>query len=160
MDEPELVRAIENQGGLVVYEDTCFGARYYEEPVSVEGDPLTRIAERYFYRLPCARMGNSFHGRYDHLMKIRDEYKAEGLIVQRLNHCLLNAGHSFLFNLRSKAGNTPTLLLDREYLTRGYGQINTRVQAFIESIESMRSSGSLPSGSPDSDKRKDAIAKG
>ena len=56
MDEPEFVKAIEDQGGLVVYEDTCFGARYYEEPVSREGDPLTRIAERYFYRLPCARI--------------------------------------------------------------------------------------------------------
>lgn len=145
MDEPELIKAIEDQGGLVVYEDTCFGARYYEELVTEEGDPLTRIAERYFYRLPCARTADSFAKRYDNLMKILDEYNAEGLIVQRLNHCLLNAGHSFLFNLKTKAEGPPTLILDREYLARGYGQINTRVQAFIERIESIKRTGVNPS---------------
>jgi benzoyl-CoA reductase subunit C len=148
MDEPEFIKAIEAQGGLVVYEDTCFGARYYEEPVSEEGDPLTRIAERYFYRLPCARMEDSFPPRYENLLKMVDDLKAEGLIVQRLNHCLLNAGHSFLFNLKAKAGEIPTLFIEREYLGRGYGQISTRVQAFIERIESMKSGGRVPSEDP------------
>ena len=138
MDEPEFVAAIEKQGGLVVYEDTCFGARYYEERVGEDGDPVTRIAERYFYRLPCARMEDSFEKRYANLNKIREDYNVDGTIVQRLNHCLLNSGHTFMFNRRAKADGTPTLLLDREYLSQGYGQINTRVQAFIERIEAGR----------------------
>ena len=84
MDEPEFVKIIEDQGGLVVYEDTCFGARYYEEPVSEEEDPLNSIANRYFYRIPCARMGNSFDRRYENLEKIYREFKAEGIISQIL----------------------------------------------------------------------------
>lgn len=141
MDEPEFVKVIEEQGGLVVYEDTCFGARYYEEPVSEDGDPLLKIAERYFYRIPCARMANSFARRYDNLKIVCKEFKADGIIAQHIVHCLLNAGHTFLFNLRAKAGGAPTLLLDRECGTRGYGQIRTRVQAFLESIEAKSSKG-------------------
>ncbi len=136
MDEPELVAAIENQGALVVYEDTCFGARYYEEPVAEDGDPLTSIAQRYFFRMPCARMEASMDKRYENLKKISPDYNTNGYIVQRLNHCILNSGHTFVFNRKAKSDGTPLLILDREYLSRGYGQINTRVQAFIESLES------------------------
>jgi benzoyl-CoA reductase/2-hydroxyglutaryl-CoA dehydratase subunit BcrC/BadD/HgdB len=136
MDEPEFVKAIEDQGGLVVYEDTCFGGRYYEELVSEDGDPLTRIAERYFYRMPCARTDDSFPRRYENLKKQMKEFGAKGIVVQRINHCILNAGHSFLFSQKAKEDGTPILIIDREYLAHGYGQVKTRVQAFIESIES------------------------
>ena len=138
MDEPDFVAAVEKQGGIVVYEDTCFGARYYEQPVEEDGDPLTRIAERYFYRLPCARMEDNFNRRYANLKNVRADYQADGFIVQRLNHCLLNAGHAFIFNRQAKSDKTPTLIIDREYLAQGYGQISTRVQAFIEHIEAGR----------------------
>jgi len=138
MDEPEFVKVIEEQGGLVVYEDMCFGARYYEEPVREEGDPLTRIAERYFYRIPCARMGNGFDKRYENLKMIRKEFNAEGIISQLIVHCILNAGLSFQFKRKVKSDEIPLLILDRECRMKGYGQIKTRVQAFIESIESKR----------------------
>ena len=136
MDEPEFVKIIEDQGGLVVYEDTCFGARYYEEPVSEEEDPLNSIANRYFYRIPCARMGNSFDRRYENLEKIYREFKAEGIISQILVHCILNSGFSFQLKRKAKTSEISTLLLDRECRMKGYGQMKTRVQAFIESIES------------------------
>lgn len=141
MDEPEFVKVIEEQGGMVVYEDTCFGARYYEEPVEEGGDPLSKIAERYFYRMPCARMANSFDKRYESLKTVCKEYKAEGIIAQYIVHCLLNAGEAWLINMRAKAGETPALILDRECGMRGYGQIKTRVQAFIESIEAKSGKG-------------------
>lgn len=141
MDEPEFVKTIEEQGGLVVYEDTCFGARYYEELVSEDGDPLTNIAKRYFYRMPCARMANKFDKRYDNLKAVCNKYEAEGIIAQYLVHCLLNAGEAFLINMRAKEGEIPTLILDRECRTGGYGQLKTRVQAFIESIEAKSAKG-------------------
>jgi benzoyl-CoA reductase subunit C len=136
IDEPEFIKIIEEQGGLVVCEDVCFGALYYEDLVSEEGDPLTKIAERYFYRVPCARMVNGFPARYEHLERLKRDFLADGVIAQRLKFCIINAG--YLHNLRHRAriNELPTLFLEREYLASGIGQIRTRVQAFIESIES------------------------
>jgi len=136
LDEPEFLKVIEDQGGLVVYEDTCFGARFYEELVSEDGDPLSKIAERYFYRVPCARMVNSFPVRYENVAQIMRDFHADGLIAQRMKQCIINAGHLYNFTRRGKSNGIPTLVLDREYLAGGYGQVKTRVQAFIENIES------------------------
>ena len=135
IDEPEFIKIIEEQGGLVVGEDICFGSFYHEDLVSEEGDPLTKIAERYFYRVPCARMVNGFPARYEHLERMKRDFQADGVIAQRLKFCIINAG--YLHNLRHRAriNEIPTLFLEREYLASGIGQVRTRVQAFIESIE-------------------------
>ncbi|MFH1117422.1 MAG: 2-hydroxyacyl-CoA dehydratase family protein [Pseudomonadota bacterium] len=143
LDEPEFLKAIEEQGGLVVYEDTCFGARFYEELVAEDGDPLDKIAERYFYRVPCARMFNSFSPRYANIERIKQAYKADGLIAQRMKQCVINAGHLYNFIRRGRENGLPTLVLDREYLAGGYGQVKTRVQAFIENIESKSKKGAV-----------------
>ncbi|MBI5252515.1 MAG: 2-hydroxyacyl-CoA dehydratase [Desulfomonile tiedjei] len=141
LDEPEFLKVMEDQGGLVVYEDTCFGARFYEEQVPEEGDPLTKIAERYFYRVPCARMVNSFPARYANVEQIMTDFHADGLIAQRIKQCIVNAGHLYNFTRRGRSNGMPTLVLDREYLAGGYGQVKTRVQAFIENIESKSKKG-------------------
>lgn len=136
LDEPDFVKLIEDQGGMVVYEDTCFGARHYEDLVSEDGDPLTQIAERYFYKVPCGRMVNSFAPRYKNIEQIMKDYQADGIISQRIMHCIVNANHAYHFSRRSKTTEIPTLVLDREYLGGSQGQMKTRVQAFIENIES------------------------
>jgi benzoyl-CoA reductase subunit C len=135
IDEPEFIKIIEEQGGLVVCEDVCFGALSYEDLVSEEGDPLTKIAERYFYRMPCARMVNGFPTRYEHLRRMMRDFQADGLIAQRLKFCIINAGYLYNLRRRARIDEIPTLLLEREYLATGIGQVRTRVQAFIESIE-------------------------
>lgn len=135
IDEPEFIKIIEEQGGLVVCEDVCFSSLYYEDLVSEEGDPLTRIAERYFYRIPCARMVNGFPTRYEHLEQMKRDFKADGVIAQRLKFCIINAGYLYNLRHRARTDEIPTLVLEREYLTSGIGQVRTRVQAFIESIE-------------------------
>jgi benzoyl-CoA reductase/2-hydroxyglutaryl-CoA dehydratase subunit BcrC/BadD/HgdB len=52
-----------------------------------------------------------------------------------MRYCDLWAGQ--LVHLRKvlKEANIPLLNLDREYMLGGIGQLRTRVQAFIESIE-------------------------
>ncbi|MCL4439843.1 MAG: 2-hydroxyacyl-CoA dehydratase family protein [Firmicutes bacterium] len=143
MDEPEFVKIIEDQGAIVVYDDVCCGSRYYEDLVSEEGDPLTKIAERYVYRVPCARTMNSFADRYNHIQQAKKDFRADGMIYQRMMFCVANGGYMQILrhNLRTDENAIPTLFLEREYQTSGRGQISTRVQAFIESIESKAKGG-------------------
>lgn len=137
LDEPDFIKIIEDQGGLVIYDDTCFGSRYYQNLISEEGDPLENIAARYLYKVPCARFLNSFSPRYENLMDVAKNYQADGIIFQRLTFCVANGGHMQMLTHVAKTDETavPVLFLDREYLASGSGQIKTRVQAFIESVE-------------------------
>ncbi|MCL4442153.1 MAG: 2-hydroxyacyl-CoA dehydratase family protein, partial [Firmicutes bacterium] len=143
LDDPEFIKIIEDQGGLVVYDDYCFGSRCYEGFVSEEGDPLTKIAERYLSTVPCAGIMDSFSYRYDHLQQARKDFRADGMIFQRLTFCVSNGSYIPVLRHCSKTDENaiPTLYLEREYGSGGRGQVSTRVQAFIESIESKATGG-------------------
>lgn len=145
VDEPEFIKIIEDQGGLVVYDDYCFGARYYEELVSEAGDPLTEITRRYLFRVPCARFMGGFKPRYDNLQRAKKEYGADGIIFQRMAFCAPHSGLALDFSVQAKKdeNSMPMLFMDREYLGSGTGQVRTRVQAFIERIESSRGEGRI-----------------
>lgn len=143
LDEPEFIRVIEEQGGLVVYDDVCFGSFFYNNLVSEEGDPLDNLVDRYLNKSTCARMVNTFNSRNQHLREIMIEYKADGIIFQRIKFCITNGGLSHNFMNSSRIDGVPTLNLDREYLAGGSGQLKTRVQAFIESIESRSKRGAV-----------------
>jgi benzoyl-CoA reductase subunit C len=145
VDEPEFIKIIEDQGGLVVYDDYCFGSRYYEELVSQVGDPLTEITKRYVLRVPCARFKGGFMTRYNNLQRAKKEYGADGVIFQRMAFCTPHSGLALDFSVQAKKdeNSMPMLFMDREYLGGGTGQVKARVQAFIERIESSKGEGRL-----------------
>ncbi|OGO01266.1 MAG: hypothetical protein A2Y72_03835 [Chloroflexi bacterium RBG_13_53_26] len=135
MDEPEYLAAIEQQGALSVAEMVCFGQRSFGGPVeSGPGDPLERIARQRFFQVPCARMVECFDEQFSELMKRMKEYKADGIIFQRMKFCDPWAGDAHNLYWRMKEAGIPFLSLDREYRVTAAGQVKTRVQAFLEQM--------------------------
>lgn len=55
VDNLELLKVVEQDGGMVVTDDTCTGTRYfYGTTPTVDGDPIEAIADRYLLsRSPC-----------------------------------------------------------------------------------------------------------
>ncbi len=137
-DEPDYIEVLEGQGAQIVGEFVCFGARAYKEMVDTRGDPLENISRRYFYHVPCVRMGEKFHDRFEILKEMIREFDAEGLVFQRLKFCQLwgSENHNMLDFCRKEG--IPMLSLEREYGVISTGQIKTRVQAFLEKIEEQR----------------------
>jgi benzoyl-CoA reductase/2-hydroxyglutaryl-CoA dehydratase subunit BcrC/BadD/HgdB len=134
LDEPQFIRNIEEQGGQVVADDVCFAIRSYWDLVSENGDPWKNILRRYLFHVPCARMVGAISERAAFLTRLVQDFKADGIIFQRMKFCDIWAGESHNMFWRMKKAGIPILVLDREYLVPASGQVQTRVQAFLESM--------------------------
>ncbi len=138
LDDPEYVRIIEDQGGLVVTDSTCYGTRLMWVQVDeTEEDPVRSLARYYVQTRPaCPRMYGNQPERIAFTRKMAEEFRVDGIIGERLQFCdnWLVEHYMTQYDLREH-GDIPFLRLDREYILSGKGQIKTRVQAFLETME-------------------------
>lgn len=137
LDNPEYIKIIEDQGGLVVTDFNSYGSKYFTGLVKENGDPYLELVRRYLTKIPGPRMIDEITGhktRLDHLKRLIKEYSVDGVILQKLMMCELHAGENYLFVQELEDLGVPTLNLEREYLLTGVGQLKTRVQAFMESL--------------------------
>jgi len=139
LTNPEFVKFIEDQGGLVVTDELCTSTRYWGDPVVLEESrPLTEaISRRYLNNFPCARMLPS-EERFNRIVKAALEFRVDGVISETIRYCVPYAHDLPLLRKRLAEYDIPVLALDIEYGTSGSGQIRTRVQAFIEMLEARR----------------------
>lgn len=76
--------------------------------------------------------------RFNRVLELTRDFRVEGVISQIIRYCVTYAHDLPLLSEILKAQGIPTLSLDVEYGTSGSGQIQTRVQAFLEMIEAKR----------------------
>lgn len=133
LDNPAWVRVAEELGGLVVADGLCFGARMFWDLVEKNKDPLTALARRYYRRWPCPRVADP-KGRQQRIHQMVSQWRVDGLIGERLVFCQPWGAERVTTTLESRQSGLPCLWLDREYLPGGFGQMKTRIQAFLESL--------------------------
>jgi bzd-type benzoyl-CoA reductase N subunit len=139
LTNPAFVRSIEDQGALVVTDELCTSTRYWSDPVVLDGQgpPLRSISRRYLNNFPCARMFPSDE-RFNRIAGLARDFRVDGVISQIIRYCVPYAHDLPLLTERLKEQGIPTLALDVEYGTPGSGQIQTRVQAFLEMLETRK----------------------
>lgn len=139
LDDPEYINIIEEQGGLVVTDSNCFGSRLFWVNVDeAESDPVRALAKYYVQDRPtCPRTYGSQPERMEFTRTLAREFNVDGIIGERLLYCdnWLVEHYMTKFDLKEHGANMPFLALDREYILSGKGQIKTRVQAFLETME-------------------------
>ena len=139
LTNPEFINCIEEQGGLVVTDELCTSTRYWGDPIVLEGakSPLEAIARRYLNNFPCARMFPSDE-RFKRIIDYALDFRVEGVVSEIIRYCVPYAHDLPLLTKRLQEHGIPVLALDVEYGTSGSGQVQTRVQAFLEMIEAKR----------------------
>lgn len=137
LDSPEYVKVIEDQGGLVVADSLCFGSRTIWKDVDENAsDPLTALAQYYVADRPsCARMYTRYGERVEYVRNMIRDFKVDGVIFVRLTFCELWGFEQYSLENDFKQLNIPLLCMDREYAQIGVGQLRTRIQAFLETLE-------------------------
>jgi benzoyl-CoA reductase/2-hydroxyglutaryl-CoA dehydratase subunit BcrC/BadD/HgdB len=65
-----------------------------------------------------------------------NDFNVDGVVFQRIRYCDLWGGQLLYLEKEMKESNIPMLSIDREYSLGAVGQLRTRVQAFLERIES------------------------
>jgi benzoyl-CoA reductase/2-hydroxyglutaryl-CoA dehydratase subunit BcrC/BadD/HgdB len=82
-------------------------------------------------------MLDGYPRRLASLVEAVNEHRVDGIICERLKFCDLWGGEVEMLRRSVKQElQVPFLVLERDYLTAsGVGQLRTRVQAFLETLE-------------------------
>lgn len=134
-DDPAYYQIIEDLGGLIVTDSLCLGSRSFWQSVEMEEDLMLGLARSYLRQPSCANMTDQVAGRVDFIKEMVKDFSVDGVIFQRIRYCDLWGGQLLYVTDKLKESSIPMLSLEREYATEGAGQVQTRVQAFLESIE-------------------------
>ncbi len=134
LDDPDYVKVIEEQGAAVVGDYLDYGARNFMDLVDEDEPPMEAIARRYILRASCPRMYDALPDRVSRIEGLIESQGAQALILEGIKFCDL-WGYDNHFLTKAFEERLPVLVLEKEYLTGGVGQLRTRIQAFIERVE-------------------------
>ena len=140
LDNPDYTKLIEECGAIVVADRYCYGSLPSREQISIEDGetPLHAIARHYLTTSQCPRFMHydRSYARKAYLAQLAKEYKAAGIIVNQMKFCEYWSYEKILAtDILTKDFGIPTIGIEREYSLSSAGQLRTRIQAFIESLE-------------------------
>jgi benzoyl-CoA reductase/2-hydroxyglutaryl-CoA dehydratase subunit BcrC/BadD/HgdB len=134
----KLPALVERAGAVIVGEESCVGERGIANLTPTTGDTvdalIDNIVDRY-WRINCAIFTPN-HARRDDIRRMASDYNADGVIHYSLQFCQPYQIESNLVERDLDAGDTPVLRIDTDYGAEDVEQLRTRVEAFVESIES------------------------
>ena len=149
MEDSGFIKLVEETGAYVCADRFCFGSLpgRAEIPLNDSEDALTQVCRHYVKMGQCPRQMNmeKVYGRKAYVNQIAKDYKADGIIYEQVKFCDPWAYERLLGStmLREDYGY-PVLSVDRPYnIASSVGQMRTRVQAFVESIEIKKIQGGL-----------------
>ncbi|MGX8692960.1 MAG: 2-hydroxyacyl-CoA dehydratase family protein [Clostridia bacterium] len=143
IDDPSLTKLIEGCGALVVSDRYCFGSTPGREVIELndEEDVLWQICRHYMEVSECARYisDEKVMQRRKTADRLAKEFKAEGIIYEQMKYCdYWGFERALVSHIMHDEYGWPVLSIDRLYNNGNSGQLRTRVQAFVESLEIKR----------------------
>jgi benzoyl-CoA reductase subunit C len=134
LDNPALIKMIEEEDGVVVVDDLCNTIRNFWYAIEPNDDPLEAIYA-YMNKRPLCACIHPTEGRLDYLNELVDTFDVEAVIYFNLKYCHPFLYEAPLFAKALKERDIPTNILEVGHDMSGHGQLRTRVQAFIEMLE-------------------------
>ena len=143
VDDLGFTKLIEDSGAFIVADRFCFGSTPGREEIILndEEDALMQVCRHYLEVSECPRfMSNEkISQRRETADRLAREYGAEGIIFEQIKFCDFWAFERALAShVQEVEYGHPVLSIDRPYNARSSGQLRTRMQAFVESLEIKR----------------------
>lgn len=143
IDDPSLTKLIEGCGALVVSDRYCFGSTPGREVIELKDDEdaLRQICLHYMEVSECARYisDEKVLQRRVTADRLAREFNAEGVIYEQMKYCdYWGFERALASHVLAEEYGWPVLSIDRLYNNGNSGQLRTRVQAFVESLEIKR----------------------
>lgn len=124
---------IENSGGVIVCQDDCGGERTQSLLVDEEADDILRAISDRYLQINCSVMTTN-NGRLEHMKKMIEKYKVDGVIDVVLHAChTFNVESARVADMLAKEG-VPYMKIETDYSESDSGQIETRIAAFLEML--------------------------
>ncbi len=139
-DDPDFIKLIEGCGALVVADRHCYGSLEARQHIDIKDgeDPLTAVARHYLLTSQCARFmeQQEMRRRKKVLADYAKEYKADGIIVESNKFCEYWSFERMIDTIvLPRDFGYPVCSIEKEYINTASGQLRTRFQAFVESVE-------------------------
>ncbi len=143
VDDLTLTKLIEDCGVMIVADRYCFGSIPGREVIELNDteDVLTQICRHYLQTSECPRFmsNDKVQQRFKTVDRLVKEYNAEGIIYEQIKFCdFWGFERALASHVLSKDFGHNVLSIDRPYVSRSSGQLRTRIQAFVESLEIKR----------------------
>ena len=140
IDDPNLIKLIESCGALVVADRYCYGSFPGRQEIELteHEDALTQVCRWYLQNTECPRQSALHRVKYrnDHVAQLVKDFKADGAIYEQMKFCTYWSYERVIASqIMPRDYGIHILSIDRPYISGQSGQLRTRVQAFVESIE-------------------------
>ncbi|MBU0481553.1 MAG: 2-hydroxyacyl-CoA dehydratase family protein [Proteobacteria bacterium] len=127
---------LETAGAVVVNEESCIGTRYFKDLIDEEQTEIDRqlevLTDRYM-QIDCSCFTPNDE-RVDQVLKEYRSSKAQGILHYSLQFChTYNIEEIKIREMCEKEG-IPYLSIETDYSPEDVGQLQTRIEAFLEQI--------------------------
>lgn len=130
----KVIRAVEENGGIVVTYESCSGAKSIDKEVDEDNPDVYDALARRYLNIGCSVMTPN-PNRLELLGRLIDEYKVDGVLEMTLQACHTYNVESY--NIRkfvTEEKEIPYLAVETDYSQADVAQLNTRIAAFIEML--------------------------
>jgi benzoyl-CoA reductase/2-hydroxyglutaryl-CoA dehydratase subunit BcrC/BadD/HgdB len=132
----KLPAIVERTGAVIVGEESCIGERGTQFLTADTGrtveELMDAIVDRYF-KIDCAIFTPN-PSRVEHIMRMVKDLGAHGVIHYGLQFCSPYQIEAGPVEKRLEQEGIPTLRIDTDYGQEDVGQLQTRVEAFVERL--------------------------
>ena len=140
IDDPEFTKLLETCGAMVVADRYCFGSFPSRERIEIQDGETAfdAICRHYLHWNQCARFmsGDKIDQRHAEVKRLVDEFHADGVIYENMKFCEFWSYEKVLAShILTEEMGVPCCTIEKEYALGSIGQLRTRFQAFVESLE-------------------------
>ena len=140
VDDPAFTKLLEDCGAYVCADRYCYGSIPGREQIELrEGEStLTAVARHYLTTSQCPRFMNKEKQlqRRQCLKDLVRDYNADGILYLQMKFCEFWSYERVMgVHDMNVVENIPCIGVEKEYTMASAGQLRTRFQAFVESIE-------------------------
>jgi benzoyl-CoA reductase subunit C len=133
IEEPEVLRILEESGGMVVADDLCTGLRNFVPAYGKGDDPVEQLIDRTMNRFPCPSRASA-EDRLPRLLHLMDSAKARAVVFIFQKFCTPHLGDHPFLNAALKERQIPAMMVELEESGIVEGPMRTRLEGFFEMI--------------------------
>ena len=130
----KVIKAIEDNGGVVVTFENCGGAKSVDRLVEEDAEDIYEAIAKRYLSIGCSVMTPN-PNRIELLGRLIDEYQVDGVVEMILQAChTYNVESLGIRSFVNDEKHKPYISVETDYSQADIGQLNTRIAAFIEML--------------------------
>ncbi len=133
IEDSEILNIIERCGGRIVADDLCTGLRRISAVPDEGTDPLGRLIDMHFSRVPCPSRARA-EDRLVEIQNIIDRSGAIGVLFLHQKFCSPHLSDFPYLSSQLKKNNIKSIQIEMDETWKASGQLKTRLEGFFEML--------------------------